>query len=172
MKEQFIDKNFGSDARSMIVMINGILSEYEADGYDLSLRQLYYQLVARNVVPNTERSYKNVGTLVSDARLAGLIDWDIIKDRGRKMIHDSHWDNPAEIVRTAAQQFRIDRWEDQPCYVEVMVEKQALRMLAASHGTAGVDLSTYVRDVVLANHEPYQKLVEALKARLAESANA
>lgn len=126
MKEAFITKRFGSNALSMIGVINSILDDYEAEGYDLSLRQLYYQLVSRNIVPNTEKSYKNVGSLVSDARLAGLIDWDIIKDRGREMVQNPHWENPAEIVRSAANQFRIDRWADQPRYVEVMVEKQAL----------------------------------------------
>lgn len=108
MKERFIPKKFGAEAVQMIALVNDILAEYEAEGYDLSLRQLYYQLVSRNVVPNTERSYKNVGNLVSDARLAGLIDWDIIKDRGREMVANSHWETPAEIVRTAANSFRID----------------------------------------------------------------
>lgn len=126
MKECFIDKKFGAEAISMISRINVILRDYEAQGYDLSLRQLYYQLVSRNIVENTERSYKNIGNLVSDARLAGMIDWDMIKDRGRQMERNSHWDSPASIVKTAAQAFRIDRWADQPNYVEVMVEKQAL----------------------------------------------
>lgn len=71
MKECFIDKKFGAEAISMISRINVILRDYEAQGYDLSLRQLYYQLVSRNIVENTERSYKNIGNLVSDARLAG-----------------------------------------------------------------------------------------------------
>jgi hypothetical protein len=126
MREAFIDKRFGNRSLEMIGTINDILGSYEAQGYDLSLRQLYYQLVSRNIVENTERSYKNVGNIVSDARLSGLIDWDMIKDRGREMLANSHWDNPADIVRSAAQSFRIDRWSDQPNYVEVMVEKQAL----------------------------------------------
>src|SRR5882672_9999430 len=126
MKETFIRKNFGASAVAMIDKINEILLDYEAQGYDLSLRQLYYQLVSRNIVPNTERSYKNVGNLVSDARLAGLVDWSMIRDRGRNMVANTHWNSPAEIVRSAALQFRVDRWEDQPNYVEVMVEKQAL----------------------------------------------
>lgn len=126
MREAFITKNFGVDSLEMIAVIVSILDNYETQGYDLSLRQLYYQLVSRNIIPNTEKSYKNIGNLVSDARLAGMIDWDMIKDRGRECIENSHWDTPADIVRTAAKQFRIDRWEDQPRYVEVMVEKQAL----------------------------------------------
>jgi hypothetical protein len=126
MKEFFIAKKFGSEAVSMIATVNTILDDYRAQGYDLSLRQLYYQLVARNLVPNTERSYKNVGNLVSDARLAGLIDWSMIRDRGRNTVTNTHWNSPGDIVRAAANQFRIDRWTDQPNYVEVMVEKQAL----------------------------------------------
>lgn len=126
MKESFIEKRFGADAEAMIVKINGVLDEYRSAGYDLSLRQLYYQLVSRNWVENTERSYKNVGNLVSDARLAGRIDWGMIKDRGREMVSNPHWDDPPDFLRSVAPQFKIDLWEDQPCYVEVMVEKQAL----------------------------------------------
>lgn len=110
----------------MIETVNDILDNYAQQGYDLSLRQAYYQLVARNIVPNTEKSYKNVGSLVSDARLAGLIDWDMIKDRGREMVANPHWGDPARFMESVAPQYRFDLWEDQPAYVEVMVEKQAL----------------------------------------------
>lgn len=126
MKETFIEKNFGSDALAMIRIINGIFTDYQAQGYDLSLRQLYYQLVSKNIVPNTERSYKAVGNIVSDARLAGMVDWDAITDRGRAMVENGHWKDPADIVEMSSREFRVDRWEDQPNYVEVMVEKQAL----------------------------------------------
>lgn len=126
MKEQFIEKRFGSEALGMIAKITSILAEYVQAGYDLSLRQLYYQLVSRNIIENTERSYKNVGNLVSDARMTGLIDWDVIKDRGREMVSNPHWESPADILQTVASQYRVDRWDNQPCYVEVMVEKQAL----------------------------------------------
>jgi hypothetical protein len=126
MKETFTKKRFGADAVEMIATINVILEDYAAQGYDLSLRQLYYQLVSRNIVENTERSYKNVGNLVSDARLAGEIDWDAIKDRGREMVANPHWEDPANFMEVVAPQYRFDLWADQPSYVEVMVEKQAL----------------------------------------------
>lgn len=126
MKEEFVSKNFGASAQAMIDTINNILDDYSAQGYDLSLRQLYYQLVSRNLIPNTEKSYKNIGCLVSDARLAGLIDWDMIKDRGREMVDNPHWVNPTQFIESVAPQYRFDLWEDQEVYVEVMVEKQAL----------------------------------------------
>lgn len=126
MKETFVEKNFSPASEELLRKILVILRDYASQGYDLSLRQLYYQLVAANVVENTERSYKNVGSLVSDARLAGLIDWNAIKDRSRAMTVNSHWENPAAILRSCVASFAIDKWADQPCYVEVMVEKQAL----------------------------------------------
>ncbi len=126
MREAFIEKRFGSEAQALLGQILAVLQNYAVQGYDLSLRQLYYQLVSKNVVVNTERSYKNIGNLVSDARLAGLIDWNMIEDRGRTVSRNPHWDNPRQFIDSVAPQFAFDKWEDQPNYVEVMVEKQAL----------------------------------------------
>lgn len=126
MKEKFEEHRFRADAQILLGKINAILADYQRQGYTLSLRQLYYQLVSRDIVENNLRSYKNVGNLVSDGRLAGLIDWAAIEDRGRDYVLPSHWGSPDEIVRAAAQGYAIDKWVDQPIHVEVMCEKDAL----------------------------------------------
>lgn len=126
MKEMFVAKRFNQESTTRIALINAILGEYQAEGYDLTLRQLYYQLVARGYIENSERSYKRTGDLVSNARLAGLVDWEMITDRSRGTVFPPHWNDPAQIVAAAAQQFKIDKWTDQDNHVEVMVEKQAL----------------------------------------------
>jgi len=126
MKHEFVSKRFSTNSQAMIEKINAILTEYRSQGFRLTLRQLYYQLVARDIIPNNLRSYKNTGSLVSDARQAGLIDWQMIEDRNRETVIPGHWRNPAEIVGAAARSFRIDKWENQPWHVEVMVEKDAL----------------------------------------------
>jgi len=100
--------------------------EYQGDGYDLSLRQLYYQMVSRGYLENSQKSYKNLGTLITNARMAGLVDWDMITDRNRETVTVPHWKTPGEIIKTAADSFRVDKWENQPYHVEVMVEKDAL----------------------------------------------
>jgi len=110
----------------MIEKINRILTEYRKLGYRLTLRQLYYQLVSRDIIPNTDRSYKNIGRLVSDGRQAGMIDWEMIEDRNRETVYPSHWKTPADILYSAARSFRIDKWENQNYHIEVMVEKDAL----------------------------------------------
>jgi hypothetical protein len=126
MKHAFLTKRFNSRSANTVKTVNTILTEYAAAGYIVTLRQLYYQLVARNYIENTEKSYKNLGQLVNDARLAGLIDWAAICDRGRETTVPPAWRDMAHILSQAAQQFAIDKWADQPNYVELMVEKQAL----------------------------------------------
>ncbi len=105
---------------------NQIIDEYHAQGFDLTLRQLYYQFVARDLLPNNLRSYKNLGMIVNNARMAGLIDWDRITDRTRNVREVSTWRNPQAIVRACADQFKYDLWKDQPVRVEVWIEKDAL----------------------------------------------
>ena len=126
MKEKFIDHKFSAESLELIKKCNGILVEYQRQGYRLSLRQLYYQLVSRDYIENTVKSYKRVGDMVSNARLAGLLDWAMIEDRGREVVENSHWRNPAGILRSAAYSFKMDKWVGQENYVEVFVEKDAL----------------------------------------------
>src|SRR5512147_2835289 len=122
MKQAFIEKSFSAKTEKTIKLLNGIVDEYAAQGYTLSLRQLYYQMVARGLIENTERSYKRIGDIVSNARLAGLIDWDMIEDRGRETITPPMWKDPAQIVKVAAEQFAIDKWANQEWHLEVCVE--------------------------------------------------
>lgn len=136
-KIAYIDKRFRSESLFIIETANEILADYEAQGFDLTLRQLYYQFIARELFPeswrdaklgtkNTQKNYKRLGNIINDARLAGLIDWYRIEDRTRNLRGLSHWDEPADILRSAASSFRIDRWEEQDNYVEVWIEKDAL----------------------------------------------
>lgn len=120
------EKRFSNDRLDLIEKINSVIEEYSAQGYSLTLRQAYYQLVARGIIENNERSYKNTGNLINDARLAGLIDWEAIEDRTRNLKKLPHWSSPASIIESATDQYQKDVWEDQDYYVEVWVEKEAL----------------------------------------------
>ena len=126
MKRQYITKRFQNKSLAVIEQAEQILDEYSEQGYDLTLRQLYYQFVARDLIPNKQREYQKLGSVINDARLAGLIDWEMIEDRTRNVRSLAHWEDPAEIVRTCAHQFRVDLWEDQDYHVEVWIEKDAL----------------------------------------------
>ncbi len=78
-------KRFSDVHLSIIATANLIIAEYEAKGFDLTLRQLYYQFVARALIENTQKSYKNLGGIINDARLCGLIDWSMLVDRTRNV---------------------------------------------------------------------------------------
>jgi hypothetical protein len=125
-KIEYISKNFRPESLGLIDRVNGVIDDYSALGYSLTLRQVYYQMVARAIIPNNERSYKNLGSLINDARLAGLIDWNAIEDRTRNLQGRPHWENPGHIIGSAAYSYHTDYWEGQECYVEVWVEKDAL----------------------------------------------
>ncbi len=123
---KYKSKRFRNKSLEIVRYANSIIEEYQAQGYDLTLRQLYYQFVARDIIPNLQSEYNKLGSVINDARLAGLIDWEAIVDRTRNIRSNSHWQSPKEIIDACAKQYRIDRWELQPVRIEVWIEKDAL----------------------------------------------
>ena len=115
-----------SESLQQVLMANKIIEEYQEQGYTLTLRQLYYQFVARDLLENSERSYKNLGSLITKARMAGMISREAIEDRNWE--HQSFWseENVKKLIRDLPHYIRYDMWDRQPCYVEVWVEKEAL----------------------------------------------
>src|SRR5713226_4185610 len=101
MKETFRDCDFQGDSLARIKQCEEILDNYQEQGLRLTLRQLFYQLVSHHGLPNTERSYKGLGNLVSKARLAGLLDWDAIEDRVRTPKTQQDWSSPASFLDAA-----------------------------------------------------------------------
>ena len=82
--------------------------------------------MVRNIIPNEERAYQNLSRLVSDARLAGLVDWNAIEDRIRVPRKAAEWNSPKGLMDSALNSYRLPRWEDQPYQIELWVEKDAL----------------------------------------------
>ncbi len=122
----YIDKTFSAKSRRLIEAANSIIAEYAEQGFSLTLRQLYYQFVARGLIPNNLESYKRLGSVVSDARRAGLICWESIEDRTRFIRSRGHWNRPQEIIETAADSYGRDLWADQEYRPRVWIEKDAL----------------------------------------------
>jgi len=114
------------DQRGLLDTIVKITDEYQAKNLVLTQRQLYYQLVAKDIIPNAIEVYKRLSIFTTDARYAGLIDWDAIEDRGRKSERKSQWSGIKELIETAVRSYRRHRWDDQEYYIELFCEKQAL----------------------------------------------
>lgn len=125
-KIEYVPKKFRANSLRLIDLCNDIIVDYSEQGFSLTLRQLYYRLVAGGHIPNSQRDYKRLGSIVNDARLAGLIDWYAIEDRTRRVRSNPHWSSPASIIRSARKSFMLDRWENQPYRPSVWIEKDAL----------------------------------------------
>jgi hypothetical protein len=126
MKICYVEKKFRPASLELIAQANEIVGEYLAQGLDLTLRQLYYQFVARDIIENNQKSYKRLGAMINNARLAGMLDWDAIEDRTRSLAGNYHEDSPEDAIKSLAETYLIDKWANQPCRVEVWIEKEAL----------------------------------------------
>ena len=127
MKRQFIDWTPRKQpVLERLKQASAVIDHWSGLGYRLTLRQLYYQLVSRGAISNTVREYKNLSVTMTNARMAGLIDWDHIEDRSRNALMPPHWSGASHILRDAAHSFRVDRWAGQRRHVEVWCEKDAL----------------------------------------------
>lgn len=137
-KRKYADIKFSPDRRTIVDQAIARIATYSDQGYSLTLRQLYYIFVSEDLFPaswadketgstNNERSYKKLGDIIGDARMAGLIDWHAIEDRTRGVNGLAHWETASEIVGACASQYRLDKWVGQTHRVEVWVEKDALK---------------------------------------------
>jgi len=126
MKIAFKVTKFKQEALVQIAYCNSVIEEYQRQGMRLTLRQLYYQLVTKNIIKNEEKSYSYLSSLISRGRLSGLIDWDAIEDRVRQPRIQSEFDDLSELVEAAINSYRLPRWEGQEYYAELWVEKDAL----------------------------------------------
>ena len=127
MKIAYTDpKNIRPATRQLLSQITEVVEEYKGMGYKMTLRQLYYQLVSKDIIPNQQKMYAKLSDMLGDARMCGQVDWDVIEDRVRVPKKPNEWDSIRQIVGAAAAQYRKDRHADQNEYVEVWVEKDAL----------------------------------------------
>jgi hypothetical protein len=131
-KQAFVERKFWQGHRKKMVDIaNGIVENLYNQGYNITVRMLYYQMVSQDIIPNNLKECKKLAQLVNDARLAGLIDWDHIIDMTRNLRAVATWLNAASIVQGAAGQFKLDKWADQEYRVECWVEKEAMLSVVA-----------------------------------------
>jgi hypothetical protein len=110
--------------------------------HPMTVRQVYYQLVSRQVIENNRGQYQAVSNALVDARKDGTIPWTWIEDRLRRPREVLMWDTLAERVESAVWGYRRNVWPLQPQYVEVWLEKDALSgIFEASLHRYGVTLN-------------------------------
>ena len=107
---------------ALIEQARAVLSEWNP----MTLRQVFYQLVSRQVLENKESTYQGLSRKLHDARNEGAIPWEWIEDRTRIPHAVSMWNGLSDFAETAREAYRRNVWATQPRYVECWVEKDAL----------------------------------------------
>jgi len=127
MKEKFREWNPYRKTKIKLDNILSVIDEFKGLGIEeLTVRQIYYQLVGLGHIPHIPKEYGSVLRTIKNARYSGIIDWDTIVDHARVSHMYPSWDSTSDIIIAAAQQYRLHRWEHQEYYVELISEKDAL----------------------------------------------
>ena len=100
--------------------------EILANAHPMTVRQVYYQLVSRQVIENNRGQYQAVSKALVSARQTGSIPWEWIEDRLRRPRYVSMWSGLPAFAETCRRVYRRNVWPTQPNYLEVWLEKDAL----------------------------------------------
>lgn len=92
----------------------------------MTVRQVYYRLTVSGAIEKTEKEYKTVVRILTDMRRAGEVPFPWIADNTRSMRKPYSCPNLEAALRDTVDTYRRSYWDDQPAYVEVWLEKDAL----------------------------------------------
>src|SRR5215469_17812366 len=101
-------------------------TEILAAHHPQTVRQVFYQLVSKQVIENTRGAYQSVSKALVASRRDGTIPWEQIEDRLRRPRHVSMWDGLSDFATTAAAAYRRNMWTSQRARRSVWLEKDAL----------------------------------------------
>ena len=113
-KIAYENRRFAAKTALVIEQATVIMAEYDS----MTLRALYYQFVARDHMENTMRNYKKLGDIIRNARMAGLISWDLMTDRTRSLYGYSTYTGIDEAFIHASYSYKEDLHIDQDNYIE------------------------------------------------------
>jgi hypothetical protein len=103
-----------------------VAPEVLGEHHPMTVRQVYYQLVSKQVIENNRSQYQAVSNLLVDARKQGVIPWEWVEDRLRRPRSVSMWSDLSHFMRAVRRSYRRNVWESQPGYLECWLEKDAL----------------------------------------------
>jgi len=114
---------FSRENEDLLRAVDGILAQYTQP---ITVRQMFYRLVAAQLISNNLRQYVRVSRILTRARKTGRLRPDAFVDRTREVYSLPTWLGLEDFFNTVRRAYRRDIWHDQPEYVEVWLEKEAL----------------------------------------------
>lgn len=149
----------------LLAQVQKIIKSYN---FALSLRQIYYQLVAKQIIPNQVAAYQKLSRLCVIGRDEGLLPEDAFADRLRQVDKLSSWIDLQDFMETVEVSYHKDKWQNQPAYLEIWTEKDALRNVL-SEVTYEYDVSLMVvrgqvsRTAIYQAYERFREQIEVGK---------
>jgi hypothetical protein len=116
----------------MKAFLEAIQSILDGEGDKITIRHLFYRLVSQNVIPKLESEYKGLCGHLSKWRKSDHIPWSAFADNTRWHIAPRSFDSMEEALRNTADTYRRNLWTNQPSYIEVWVEKDAIASIVAA----------------------------------------
>jgi hypothetical protein len=103
------------------------MEEVVAEDSPMTVRQVFYRMVAIGVIEKSENEYQNtVGRLLLKLRREKRIPYRWIADETRWVRKSQRYDSMEAALLDTASTYRRALWRQMPAYVEVWVEKEAL----------------------------------------------
>lgn len=103
------------------------------DYWPLTLRQIYYRLVALGYIENVRSKYNDLSKLIKHMRLDELLSWDVLEDRTRRVSDKRGWEDHQDFLDAHVANF-LEGYErcyvqHQEVYLELWTEKDALMLV-------------------------------------------
>ena len=146
----------------LLEQVKEIIESYD---FALTLRQIYYQLVAKQIIPNQQKYYMKLSRLCVIGRDEGILPEDAFADRLRQVDKPSSYLDLADFMATVKAAYRKDKWQNQSSYLEIWTEKDALRSVLTEI-TYPYDVNLMVvrgqvsRTAIYESYERYSKKIE------------
>jgi len=133
MAKKRSEKSWTPAKKAHIEKVLAVINELK-NYWPLTLRQVYYQLVAKGIIPNKPQTYKTLSKDLSDARYKGVVPWEALEDRTRTLMQTATWGDKDAFLPYAINAFgayRRDVLQSQPETLELWIEKDALSHVVA-----------------------------------------
>jgi len=113
-------------SRAEIALLNQAIVDVLDDYNPMTVRQVFYRMVAKGLIQKDEKAYKVIQRLLLKLRLDNTIPYEYIADLTRWMRKPTTYSDADRMLQLTISAYRKSLWQRQPAYVEIWLEKDAL----------------------------------------------
>jgi hypothetical protein len=118
---------YKAQAKNQIILdyVSEVILPAQAAYLPLTVRQIYYLLVAPGVISKSEERYRNLCRILARERRAGRIPFDVVRDDGQDTYASAVYTGTPDFwqqERGRIESYRVDRQDGQAQYIELWAE--------------------------------------------------